>query len=241
MRYTTLDFETEVINQSKELNIMDILNKKVSYTDGAIICLRLNNNTMNEEQLYKLAVKNIYNIKTKFSYKGLRIWFYSFCNDSIMDRFNELKKKYSNLIHDIEVYHNELLEDKFCTALEYYIYCSQIKKAFDNEFGIIDDYNNSLYAVLKTIKDTNYDKNVINSLLQHLKDMLLICGDKYYLTKDLTDKTTLQELYLHIGEETLLDIECININQLFYRDDGYGNSISELDEYTEDISNFKRW
>ena len=243
MRYTMGEFHTEVIEQAKKLNITDRLNKSVSYYDSAIICLRLNNDIMNEEQLYQLAVKNIHNIYSKFSYKGLRIWFYSFCNDSYMDRFNQLKQKYINLIKDIEEYHNKLISDKFNSRLEYFIYCSKIIRAFNNEFGVINDDTNSLWAILKVIKDSCYDNDIIKALFKQLKTTLKICGDRYYITKDLTNQTTLEELYLHLGEETLLDVECINLNQCFYTDDGYGNSyfLPNNENHQPSIENFKRW
>lgn len=241
VNYTVLEFETEVIREAERLNLDNTFKKGMSFNDCASVILLIDNNTMSREQLNHLATKNLIKIKNQFSFKGLRIWIYSITHDSILDINDDLKHKYDNLIDDIISFHNDLINGVFNTTLEYYIYQSEIKKAYNNEFGLINDYDNSLYAMLKTIHDTFYDETVIESLIDFIDDMLYVCGDKYYRTKDLTDITVLKALYEHIGEEAH-DKDLIRVNQLFMRDDGYGNSFYESEPYHKPtIDDFKRW
>lgn len=238
--YTVLEFETEVIKEAKRLNLTESFNKKMKFTDCASVILLIDNDTMSKEQLTKLAIRNLNHIKNKFSFKGLRIYFYAITHNNIFDRHNDLQLKYDKLISDIEEYHQELIKDKFNTTLEYYIYQTAIKTAYDIEYGILNDINNSLYAILKTINDTNYNETIIATLVNEIQDMLYVCGDKYYRTKDLTNIDNLYALYEHLAEE-MLDTDLVNINQLFYNDDGYGNQICETQPFEQDIKNFKRW
>ena len=156
------------------------------------------------DELYVLAEQNLEKIYSTFSFKGLRIFHYSF------------------IIADIKKYHNDLLKDVLEYQLEYYLYCFELEKAYRDRFGELNTADVNLYSLLKTIDYCFYDEEVILALHSHLYNLLKWSGDKYYICKELTDPDNIRMLFNHVAEENF-DKTVVKGPGLIDYDDGYGN------------------
>ena len=135
-------------------------------------------------------------------------------------RDDRLTEKYMKLIHDLRVEHEKRIGLKY--TLEIYVYYRYIEEVYQEEYGFLTDYTYHLYSIMKTIHITNYNDDVINSVLPFLKSTLEFCDGKYYLKHDLTDKKVLKMLYEHIAEESM-DEEIVKYYNILMDYDGYGN------------------
>ena len=177
------------------------------------------------DELYVLAEQNLEKIYSTFSFKGLRIFYYSFIKDDNLKSFvgdDPLELKYYRLIADIKKYHHGLLEDVLEYQLEYYLYCFELEKAYRDRFGELNTADVNLYSLLKTIDYCFYDEEVILALHSHLYNLLKGGGDKYYIRKDLTDPDNIRMLFNHVAEENF-DGDVVKGPGLIDYDDGYGN------------------
>ena len=177
------------------------------------------------DELYVLAEQNLEKIYSTFSFKGLRIFHYSFIKDDNLKSFigdDPLELKYYRLIADIKKYHNDLLKDVLEYQLEYYLYCFELEKAYRDRFGELNTADVNLYSLLKTIDYCFYDEEVILALHSHLYNLLKWGGDKYYICKELTDPDNIRMLFNHVAEENF-DKTVVKGPGLIDYDDGYGN------------------
>lgn len=177
------------------------------------------------DELYVLAEQNLEKIYSTFSFKGLRIFHYSFIKDDNLKRYigdDPLEQKYYRLIVDIKKYHHGLLEDVLEYQLEYYLYCFELEKAYRDRFGELNTADVNLYSLLKTIDYCFYEEEVILALHSHLYNLLKWGGDKYYICKDLTDPDNIRMLFNHVAEENF-DKDVVKGPGLLDYDDGYGN------------------
>lgn len=177
------------------------------------------------DELYVLAEQNLEKIYSTFSFKGLRIFHYSFIKDDNLKRYigdDPLEQKYYRLIADIKKYHNDLLKDVLEYQLEYYLYCFELEKAYRDRFGELNTADVNLYSLLKTIDYAFYDEEVILALHSHLYNLLKWSGDKYYICKELTDPDNIRMLFNHVAEENF-DKKVVKGPGLIDYDDGYGN------------------
>ena len=197
-------------------------------------CPRLHSN----DEIKEYAKHNLKLICDKFGFKALRIFYHSFIKQDMLKSFtgeDMLEMKYDKLIKDIKKYHNSLL-DWIDLRLDYYVYCKELETVFENEYGIIKDYDNSVYSIIKTIHLSYYNKEIISALSDLLKKHLIVSGDKYYLEQDLSDPEILDMLYEHISEEAWDESQYTGFNSMFVDFDGYGNEYSthEYEEFCED-------
>lgn len=177
------------------------------------------------QELYVLAEQNLEKIYSTFSFKGLRIFYYSFIKDDNLKSFvgdDPLEQKYYRLIKDIKKYHHGLLVGVLEYQLEYYLYCFELETAYKNEYGVLNTKDVHLYSLLKTIDYAFYDEEVILALHSHLYNLLKGGGDKYYIRKDLTDPDNIRMLFNHVAEENF-DGDVVKGPGLIDYDDGYGN------------------
>ena len=192
------------------------------------------------DELYVLAEQNLEKIYSTFSFKGLRIFYYSFIKDDNLKSFvgdDPLEQKYYRLIKDIKQYHHGLLEGVLEYQLEYYLYCFELETAYKNEYGVLNTKDVHLYSLLKTIDYAFYDEEVILALHSHLYNLLKWSGDKYYICKELTDPDNIRMLFNHVAEENF-DGDVVQGPGLIDYDDGYGNrEYYEYDSTSNDDGN----
>ena len=177
------------------------------------------------DELYVLAEQNLEKIYSTFSFKGLRIFYYSFIKDDNLKSFvgdDPLEQKYYRLIKDIKKYHHGLLVGVLEYQLEYYLYCFELERAYLERFGELNTADVHLYSLLKTIDYCFYDEEVILALHSHLYNLLKGGGDKYYIRKELTDPDNIRMLFNHVAEENF-DKTVVKGPGLIDYDDGYGN------------------
>ena len=93
------------------------------------------------------------------------------------------------------------------------------------------DEPNPLYFILKTVHLSYYDKEVIDGLHDTITKYLVLYGCNYYLGLDLQDERNLEELYLHLAEESW-DDDAYGGFTIFHSNDGWGNTVFDEWETT---------
>ena len=229
--YTVSDITKHVSLYADKLGL-DFRGMKIRECIGIIqaSCPRLHS----DDEIREYASRNLKRIKDKYSYKGLRIFYYSYIKDDLLKSFtgnDALEDKYNKLIKDIKKYHmNECLE-WITLQLDYYQYQKILEDVYHEEYGKLNDWNHNLYSIMKTIHLSNYNSTVIDVLFPYLERYLIISGDKYYQNQNLKDPEILEALYEHITEESFDEIQYLTDN-IFAGFDGYGNEYY-FHEYSE--------
>lgn len=219
--YTKGDLENQLVKYEKKLGLnFDKLTYREAITIIQSSCPKLHST----EELRKLALKNLKTIEKEFGFKALRLFMYDTCKGALLQSFTGkdiLQLKYEKLIKDIKKYHGKLINELHL-QLDFFVYFKVLEEEYQNNYGFIQQYNNKLYAILKTLNITNYAPELINVLQEELKWQLEFAGDKYYINQDLKDREVLDMLFEHIAEE-FFDEEIVHDVELFYDYDGYGN------------------
>lgn len=222
VKYTQSDYERQIVNFKEKLGL-DFEGKTYGECVDIIIevCPRMNSFIY----LKGFALENLKKIERKFGFKALRLFHHDYIKGSLLQSFTGpdiVQMKYKKLLEEINEYHNNLVAQELELTLDYFNYMKVLEEVYHEEYGVIFDYKNRIYSILKTINATYYSPDVIKSLEKYLYDYLRIAGDKYYVNKDLTDKCVLEMLWEHIGEENY-DEEVVRGADVFYDYDGYGN------------------
>lgn len=225
--YTITDLEKQLIKCSDKLGLSFTQISYEQYITTLQLCCP---NLHLTQELYDLAKHNLKVMEEAFGFKAIRIFYYDTCKNLLLQSYtgkDRLQEKYDCLLRDLKEYHYTLLDD-IHLQLDYFIYFRELEKAYKDTYGEIIDYNNRLYSIIKTIRITNYDEKVIQSLQKALSSELKFSGDKYYSHKNLTDKNLLRMLYEHVAEEHF-DEEVVKYPNICTGYDGYGNEYWLMD------------
>lgn len=176
-------------------------------------------------ELEEMAINNLKAIESEYGFKALRLFIYDVCKQSLLQSFtgpDRLQKKYEKLIKHLKDFHYDMFSKDLTLTLDVYRYFKFIEDVYDSEYGFIKDFDNRLFALIKTIKVTNYNPDVINVLKDTLKMTLMFSNAKYYLKQDFTDVEILRMLYEHLAEENFDELEVKDYN-ICTEYDGFGN------------------
>lgn len=228
--YTPLDLDRQIMLYVDRLNL-DLDGKKIGECVDIIIdkCPQLHS----KQFLKELAKSNLKKIETEYGFKAVRLFMYDTVKQCLLQSYtgkDKLQMKYEKLLKHIREYHESNLKDLRLT-LDVYNYYKILEDVLDEEYGLIQYYNNRLYSLVKTLSISNYDANVVNVLYDTLKNELKFSGDKYYIKQDLRNPDVLKMLYEHIAEEHFDESVVQDIN-IFTEYDGYGNEYY-LHDYQE--------
>lgn len=177
-----------------------------------------------EEELIGFAEDLLDEVEKKYGFEGLRVWYrvrmqYAFFGHDM------LSTKYWRLMKDISAFINEYREKYGLTLkLDVFLAGVYLKDTYKKKYVVFDsDELMDLYSILRTIHLSNYDASIIESTVHLIETQLLMQGDNYYTQKDLTEKSVLSDLYIHVAEEIGDDV-AYEGHKLFYEYDGYGGS-----------------
>ena len=242
--YTTMDLHNQVGLYMDKFGL-DLDGKKISECIEIIrgICPRLHN----DDELREFALNNLKQIENKFGFKALRLFMYDVCKQDLLQSFvgkNRLQEKYEKLLKDIKCYHNEYRDKELSLTLDVYVYYKLLEDVYNEEYGVLRDWNSQLYSVMKTIDISNYNSDVVEVLNPYVENLLHFCNGKYYLKQDLKDPEILKMLYEHIGEESFDEMLVKDYN-ICTEYDGYGNEYwlyeNEESWVDEDGYHYRSW
>ena len=192
-----------------------------------------------DEELRGMCKENLHRIQETYGFRGVRVWFHNAKQNLMLKNLcrdedgwggqDMLERKYYKLIPHIWNFHNERLfkSEHFLNYMRYY---RLLEDVFEEEYGdlfeirLSFDEPNPLYYILKTIHLSYYDKMVIEGLHDTIRKYLSLYGCKYYLSLDLYDEENLEELYLHLAEESW-DGDAYEGFTIFHSNDGWGNTV----------------
>lgn len=222
MFYTTMDLHKQIGLYMDKFDL-DLDGKKIIDCINIIrdYCPRLHS----EEELKRLAYDNLKAIEFEYGFKAVRLFIYDTCKDGLLQSYtgpDRLQEKYEKLLVNLKDYHTDLFTKELTLTLDVYIYFKFLKEVYDEEYGIINDYNNRLYTLVKTIRISNYDSDVIKALKPQLEDYLHFGNAKYYLKQDICNVEVLKMLFEHLAEENFDELVVKGYN-MATEYDGYGN------------------
>lgn len=233
--FTATDLETQIRMYAEKLDL-NFTGKKMSECVEEIIniCPRLHS----FDEIRKYALRNLKAIEKEYGYKGLRIFYWSIIKQNLLKSFqgdDMLEDKYSKLIHHMKKYHMDNLLEWIELQLDYMNYTKLLEDVYDEEYGVITDWNYNLFSTVKVIRNSNYDPVIVESLQGELRKWLSWCNGKYYLRQDLSDREVLDMLYEHVVEESFLDKTVYQGHEMFQNYDGYGGTYY-VHEYSESFT-----
>lgn len=227
--YSALDLDKQIILYSDYFGL-DLNGKKIGECIDIIRenCPKLHS----DDELKELAKDNLKSIEREYGFKAVRLFMYDTMKQSLLQLYtgkNKLQIKYEKLLKDIRKYHENKLDLKL--TLDIYNYYRILEDVFDEEYGVMNYYNNRLYSIVKTLDIAYYNKDVVNVLYDILYSELKMSGDKYYIKQDLKCPEVLKMLYEHIAEEHFDENVVMDYN-ILTEYDGYGNEyyISDYQE-----------
>ena len=186
-----------------------------------------------KDALNNLASKFIDDFREEYSYQGYRVFYhyYTAGNDDLM------RDKYHNQMQIYNDYVNSWLSDNDVVLdLDILLLGFEVKRKSKDYFFEVNDNTLQLWGVVKTIKDSCFNEDLINVLMPEIKILLLKCRNKYYYDNILLlkcknncdnlfdDEGLFRELYLELSEVLHLG-EGIKGYDFGYDFDGYGNTV----------------
>lgn len=181
-----------------------------------------------EDELKTFSDNLLSEIFDEFGFKGLRIWYavslkYGFCV------YEDLYMKYDKLVEDISRFVESYRKDNgIVLKLDVFLSVIYLKETYKRRFGVFNEELVRLHSILQTIHLSDYNPIIISEVGHLLEMELAIQGDKYYYKQDLSDRSVLEELYIHVGEE-FGDADVYTGLSMFYDYDGYGGLVSPVE------------
>lgn len=174
-----------------------------------------------DDELKEFCSDLMKGIEKEFGHSNMNIWYR--CRMQSMFGHPALERKYYALLKDICNFVNSYRESKgIIMTLDVYRAIIFFKDLYRKEYGILDeDSLDNLYSFLNTLKLCGYKENLIDELKDLIEMELTFCGDKYYVKKDLSDKSVLKDLYTEVSE-ILCKENVYKGHEMFHEYDGYG-------------------
>ena len=184
-----------------------------------------------DEEHKQLSEQFVNDFIAEFSHRELRIWFevyapMTFGDETLQQKYYKLLDIHNAFVSKWMKAHNLLLR------ADAFLFGNRVRDAY-RKVGIgfansIHDsgtpYTTQLWGIIKTIRDSGYQKEVIMPLQHSIKVLLEISGGSYYNTLDLTKKENLKELY-YVLCEVLHTKDGFQGSEMFHSYDGYGGVI----------------
>jgi hypothetical protein len=181
------------------------------------------------DDINNLAQKLIDDFINENSGHHLRIW-NKCCNQGIFND-EELEHKYYRLVKELREWYGNWLKinlDDVTYKIEAYLIGRKVDSLLNQYSFNCEDKCDQLWGLIKTIHNSFYNQELIDSLSDIIEQLVHWCCPKDYIEYDLTDKEILHQLYIELCEE-LHKKDGFQGFDLFHDFDGYGNTIFSLD------------
>lgn len=224
MFYTTQgDLERAIYEFEKKFNLdCDGKTIRECLTECRNVCPQLHS----ESELKEYAQLLVDGIVGEFGFTGLRVYY-----DQYMKFFSNeaLGLKYYNLIGDVHRFVNRFREDYGLTLLLDVLMANiYIKQYYLKNFGLLDSGDClELFGLLNTLRVKGYPVELVDCLKGDVKRALWMTGDKYFIGKDLSDRSVLSDLFLYVAE-TVGYGSVFGGHGMFKDYDGYGGVVYNL-------------